>query len=236
MGVPRDLVALEEALRDTPEVDPFASLERSGLLGSPEAGALASQLRRFDLSDPLHVVRLCLQALRVQRQALEPFLLDAELVATLPLGVPGIARSTAQVLREMLRPPVEEVILLGYEITDRDIMRALAKAAQNGASVIMICDRERGAADNTLDDWPSSVPVPRVFVDKRRDDGAPYAKMHAKCLLVDSADLLVTSANFTFHGLHGNIEIGLRVSGQPAREARKIFSHLVESGAVEEKS
>ena len=232
---PRDLVALEEALRDTPEVDPFASLERSGLLGSPEAGALASQLRRLDLSDPLQVVRLCLQALSVQRESLEPFLLDAELVATLPLGVPGIARSTAQVLREMLRPRVEEVILLGYEITDRNIMRALAKAAQNGASVIMICDRERGAADNTLVDWPSSVPAPRVFVDKRRDDGAPYAKMHAKCLLVDSSDLLVTSANFTFHGLHGNIEIGLRVSGQPATEARKIFSHLVESGTVEEK-
>jgi len=58
--------------------------------------------------------------------------------------------------------------------------------------------------------------------------------MHAKCLLVDSRDLLVTSANFTFHGLHGNIEIGVRLSGAPAVEARKIFSHLVENRIVEE--
>ena len=58
--------------------------------------------------------------------------------------------------------------------------------------------------------------------------------MHAKCLLVNGADLLVTSANFTFHGLHGNIEIGVRLSGPPALEARKMFSHLVENGVVEE--
>jgi phosphatidylserine/phosphatidylglycerophosphate/cardiolipin synthase-like enzyme len=58
--------------------------------------------------------------------------------------------------------------------------------------------------------------------------------MHAKCLLVDGHDLLVTSANFTFHGLHGNIEIGIRLSGPPAAEARKIFSHLVGNQVLEE--
>jgi len=60
--------------------------------------------------------------------------------------------------------------------------------------------------------------------------------MHAKCLLVDGTDLLITSANFNFHGLHGNIEIGIRISGPPAAEARKIFSHVVESGLVGEVS
>jgi len=75
---------------------------------------------------------------------------------------------------------------------------------------------------------------PKIFHDRERLDGAPYASMHAKCLLVDGSDLLVTSANFTFHGLHGNIEIGVRLAGAPAAEARKIFSHLVESRVVEE--
>ena len=64
--------------------------------------------------------------------------------------------------------------------------------------------------------------------------GRPYSSMHAKCLLVDGTDLLITSANFTFHGLHGNIEIGARLSGSSALEARKFFSHLVDNGIVEE--
>jgi phosphatidylserine/phosphatidylglycerophosphate/cardiolipin synthase-like enzyme len=82
--------------------------------------------------------------------------------------------------------------------------------------------------------WRSNARRPRIFQDRERTDSAPFASMHAKCLLVDAKDLLVTSANFTFHGLHGNIEIGVRLSGSPAAEARKIFSHLVEHRIVEE--
>ena len=71
-----------------------------------------------------------------------------------------------------------------------------------------------------------------IHKDSLQSDGAPYASMHAKCLLADGSDLLVTSANFTFHGLHGNIEIGIRLSGAPVAEARKIFSHLVTNQIV----
>jgi hypothetical protein len=39
----------------------------------------------------------------------------------------------------------------------------------------------------------------------------------------ESSGDVVTSANFTFFGLHRNIEIGIRISGAPAHEARKIF-------------
>jgi phosphatidylserine/phosphatidylglycerophosphate/cardiolipin synthase-like enzyme len=114
------------------------------------------------------------------------------------------------------------------------MMHLLKAAAAAGASVIAICDRERGAAQRLLERWPPETRRPRIFQDRQRVDVAPYASMHAKCLLVDGDDLLVTSANFTFHGLHGNIEIGIRLSGGPAAEARKIFSHLVESRVLEE--
>src|SRR5690606_12496810 len=114
-----------------------------------------------------------------------------------------------------------EIIILGYELTDRDLIAMLAAAAVRGISVIMIFDRGRGAAIRALESWPSGAPSPKVFHDRVRIESAPYASMHAKCLLVDGRDLLVTSANFTFHGLHGNIEIGIRLSGSPAAEARK---------------
>jgi len=162
------------------------------------------------------------------------WLLEAELVATLPPDTPGIARPTDRVLQEMLTPPIKEIIVLGYEFTDRDMMRILAEATAGGADVIMICDRGRGSATRILDEWPAGAPRPRLFHDRQRSEAAPYAAMHAKCVLVDGKNLLVTSANFTFHGLHGNIEIGVRLCGAPAAEARKIFSHLVENGIVEE--
>lgn len=232
MALARDLVELVARLRERADVDLFAPVERGGLLATPE---YASMLGRIRSTDAGSVVRLCLQALRIQHDELRPKLLDAELVATLPPETPGIARPTARVVREMIDAAKIEIILLGYELTDRDLI-ALAAAAGRGTGVIMICDRGRGAGVRALEAWPSGAPLPQVFHDRERADGAPYASMHAKCLLVDGRNLLVTSANFTFHGLHGNIEIGIRLGGAPVAEARKIFSHLVENRVLEDAS
>jgi phosphatidylserine/phosphatidylglycerophosphate/cardiolipin synthase-like enzyme len=231
MGIARDLVELETRLRDDAGVDFFAPDARGGLLAVPEC---ASMLGRIRPTEPAWVIRLCLQALRIQYEELRPKLLDAELVATLPPEAPGIARPTERVVRQMIEAATAEVILLGYELTDGDLIGLLAAAADRGASVILICDRARGAATRVLQAWPSRTPPPRILHDRERVDGATYASMHAKCLLVDARDLLVTSANFTFHGLRGNIEIGVRLTGGPAAEARKIFSHLVENRILED--
>lgn len=233
MGLARDLVELEARLRDRADIELFAPLERGGLLAVLEC---ASMLGRIRSAEPASVMRLCLQALRIQHEELRPKLLDAELVATLPPDTPGIARPTERVVGEMIDGAKTEIILLGYELTDLDLIGLLAGAAGRGASVIMICDRGRGAAARVLESWPPRTPLPKIFHDRERADGAPYASMHAKCLLVDARDLLVTSANFTFHGLHGNIEIGVRLGGAPAAEARKIFSHLVENRVLEDAS
>jgi phosphatidylserine/phosphatidylglycerophosphate/cardiolipin synthase-like enzyme len=231
MGLARNLVELEARLREREDVDLFLPIERSGLLSTPEC---ASMVARIVSTEPAFVMRLCLQTLRIQYQEMRPKLLDAELVATLPPNTPGIARPTERVVIEMMARATEEIILLGYELTDQDLVRLLAHAASRGTNVIMICDRGRGSARRVLDAWPSGTRPPRIFHDRERSDGAPYASMHAKCLLVDGSDLLVTSANFTFHGLHGNIEIGVRLAGAPAAEARKIFAHLVENRLLEE--
>jgi len=234
MGIPRDIVSLEETLRSNKDIDLFAPMERGGILDSPEANTILRRIREDDLCDPAQVLRLCVQALRVQHDELVPHLVGAELVATLPPEIPGIARPTIQVIREMLHPHCREVIVVGYELSDSDMMNLLAEVASRGADLVMICDRMRGSVSHLLESWPTSVKQPRIFQDRVRAEVAPYASMHAKCLLVDGKDLLITSANFTFHGLHGNIEIGVRLSGPPVVEARKIFSHLVETGIVEE--
>ena len=231
MALARDLVGLEALVRERAEVDLFLPLSAGGLLAVPECASIVECIRSHD---PAWVVRLCLQALRIQYDELRPRLLDAELVATLPPETPGIARPTERVVREMVERASSEVILLGYDFTDGDLVRLVADAARRGAGVIVICDRGRGAASRIAEAWPVGVPLPRLLHNRERPDRAPYSSMHAKCLLVDTVDLLVTSANFTFHGLHGNIEIGVRLGGAPAGEARKVFSYLVESRILED--
>src|SRR5215475_12520622 len=130
MGIARDLVQLETRLREHAEIDLFAPIERSGVLTVPECASMIQYLRA---SDPASVIRLCLQALRIQYEELRPKLLDAEFVATLPPETPGIARPTERVVRHMIEGARTEVILLGYELSDRDLIGLLAGAAGRGA-------------------------------------------------------------------------------------------------------
>ena len=133
-------------LREGNRVDPFLPVERSGMSSSSECAEITARLAPADLREAGAVTRLCLQVLRIQHDLLRPRLLDAELVATLPPGTPGIARPTEFVVREMLQRATTEIILLGYEFTDPSIVQLLAAAVERGTNVVIICDRGRGAA------------------------------------------------------------------------------------------
>jgi phosphatidylserine/phosphatidylglycerophosphate/cardiolipin synthase-like enzyme len=229
MGLPRDLVDLEAQLRAVPGLDIFAS--KRELETNPQIQAVLKAFSSVPRSE-LNTLALCLQALRIQHEELRPQLLDAELVATIPADSPGIARPTERVVREMLSTSTREVIILGYEFTSQEMVDVLADASKRGVEIIMILDRTRGAVERILDNWPKGSPAPFLYKDKERPGAGPYASMHAKCLLVDGKNLLITSANFTLHGMRENIEIGVRLAGWPAIEARKVFSYLVQNGLV----
>lgn len=230
MSLSRDLAKLESYLHQQ-GLDPFRA---SDLNDSAAAQDLLAKLEASGISDAAQIARLCLQALRIQRAEFEPQLCSAEFVATIPRSVPGMARPTKLVIAEMIASAKSEIIILGYELTDRLLVDRLAEAVARGVDVTLILDRRKAAAEMILGHWPAETKRPKIYHDKQRPNAGPFASQHAKCLLVDEKDLLVTSANFTFHGLHENIEIGVRLSGSSAAEARKIFSHLVESGLAVE--
>jgi phosphatidylserine/phosphatidylglycerophosphate/cardiolipin synthase-like enzyme len=230
VALARELVELGSRLRGDAAIDLFAARGRGSFLSAPET---APFLQRLEGVSPSGALVLCLQALQVQLFELAPKLLDAELVATLPPEVPGLARPTETVIQEMIARARSEIILLGYDFTDAGLVQQLATACNRTVSVVLICDRHKGGACRVSALWPNGGGKPRIFHDRQRPGAAPFASLHAKCILVDAAELLVTSANFTFHGLRGNIEVGIRIAGSPAAEARKVFSYLVETQIVE---
>lgn len=228
MSFARDVVSLDEKLRgeDRP-LDRFDSRARTGLARDPVAAALVERLAGSGVLDPVTTVLLALQALEIQHSDLKPKLIDAAFVMTLPGEVPSAGRPTAMVVREMLSNASREIVALGYEVTHEDVLQELFDATKRGVAVTLICDRGRLQTSRLGGLGGSGA---RVYVDTVAASDARYAKMHCKCLLVDDEDLLITSANFTFHGLHGNIEFGVRLRGAPCLGARGLFEHLVTSG------
>lgn len=61
------------------------------------------------------------------------------------------------------------------------------------------------------------------------------AALHAKVISVDQNKTLITSANLSYHGQEGNIELGTLVeSKEIAKQVNDIFTHLIFSKVVQE--
>lgn len=53
------------------------------------------------------------------------------------------------------------------------------------------------------------------------------AALHAKLLVADREDALITSANLTYHGFERNLEMGIRVTGRAAAEIHDQIHQLI---------
>jgi phosphatidylserine/phosphatidylglycerophosphate/cardiolipin synthase-like enzyme len=60
-----------------------------------------------------------------------------------------------------------------------------------------------------------------------------HLKLHAKVLVADHIDALVTSANLTSYAMDRNMEMGVRVLGAPAAAIAQHFRLLIARGILE---
>ena len=169
-----------------------------------------------------------------------------QVVWTGPKVEGSFLRSTREVVRGLLRGACRDLLVIGYWISARDagegiieeVIASLGEAVNRGVSVKVIVDeRERiDGRDNQqvlLDAWPTGVPLPRLFTWRLPADDR-YLKLHAKVLVADGEDALVTSANLTFYAMDRNMEMGVRVIGDPAGSIADHFYRLIETGVLEE--
>lgn len=137
-------------------------------------------------------------------------------------------RATREVVREIVRNAKKELIVVGYWLAGREdgegiiqeLIQLISEAVLRGVVLTVVLD-ERERSDGTdnrriLEDlWPSSTPFPRLLT-WRLPLGEKHLKLHAKVMVADENDALVTSANLTWYAMDRNIEMGIRVIGQPA--------------------
>jgi phosphatidylserine/phosphatidylglycerophosphate/cardiolipin synthase-like enzyme len=149
-------------------------------------------------------------------------------------------RSTLPVIKEMLRWARRSVLVVTYSVwigTDDSgsVIDQLAELSSAGVDVTFVLDRRYQEGWNVAQlkrRWPSGRRPPSLYTWQHEDDA--IAKLHAKVLVVDRRDLLITSANLTSHGMKHNLEFGLRVFGRPAEDASEHLEALIRGGVFEE--
>ena len=69
----------------------------------------------------------------------------------------------------------------------------------------------------------------KVLFQNNKED--KMAALHAKIIMVDNYKTLISSANLSYHGMSGNIEIGTSlVSAKIAKQIDTLFKDLLFSG------
>ncbi len=173
-----------------------------------------------------------------------------ELVLSGP-DVPGVpSRDTEAVMTSLIEAARSSILMVGYAIWNgRRLFVRLAERmdADPALEVTFFLNIKRGekrdpgprivedfAAEFRALHWPGRR-LPTVYYDPRSLDFVPSerAQLHAKCVVVDGSETLITSANFTEAAQRRNIEVGALFRDiVTARRISGHFSALVACGVL----
>ncbi|MDA7859170.1 DISARM system phospholipase D-like protein DrmC [bacterium] len=156
-------------------------------------------------------------------------------------------RRTEAVVNEILASAEKELLIVGYWLVTstehiRELLDLLIEKSRSGVRVRFIFDsgEKSSGPDNfsALDErWPADLPGAKrevyrwnsTLTQATSNSGFTYdRKLHAKVIVSDHSDALVTSANLTKAGFQENLEMGLRIQGDMAGAIVRHFDLLID--------
>ncbi len=248
----QDLIRLADLLEAGLLAPPWGALSLRDHIAAAHADAVArcfGELSERDMP-PGHVA-LLLRAFAAGAQAAGGSSWPVELVVSGP-DVTGGARDTGVVVRQLFGKARERVLAVGFAVRQgKSVFKVLADRLDDDESLeaILCIDARRQPGDTSLDrevlrrfanefvrqEWPGSR-LPRVYYDPRSlaPAGRTASSMHAKCVVIDGREALVTSANFTEAAQQRNIELGLLADSEGvASRIEDHFKSLIRNGFLD---
>lgn len=237
-----DLRELANALKSRRISAPYSELQVNRVLSptfTPDIIAALQELSYcgFDEQQMSVTLEMLLHDRLHGRKAEPPI----DLVTSGP-EAPGIAnRDTAVVVRELFAHAKKSVLVVGYAVYQgASVFEALAQRmdAIPDLDVKLFLNIARPDNDSTPAEilvsqftqrfqdsqWPKDYRLPAVFYDPRSVADDKRSSLHAKCVVVDTEQVFVSSANFTKAAQERNIEVGLKI--QSSWLAGRLIRHF----------
>ena len=158
----------------------------------------------------------------------------ASLVTTVPPSFSVRAKSTKNTVEGMIRGAKRSVLITGYSLSGyfSDLVDVLIDKSQKGVYVkFFVNNIENQKGFDKLCRYKGRF----LHIYNFAGSNDSMAALHAKVISVDEQQTLITSANLSYHGQEGNIELGALVdSREIAKQVDDIFTHLVFTKVVKE--
>lgn len=160
--------------------------------------------------------------------------ITATLVATVPPSFSVRAKSTKNTVEGMIRGAKRYVLITGYSLSGyfADLVDVLIEKSQKGIYVkFFVNNIENQKGFDKLCRYKGRFLHIYNFAGSKDS----MAALHAKVISVDEQQTLITSANLSYHGQEGNIELGTLVDSKKiARQVDDVFTHLIFNKIVQE--
>lgn len=152
----------------------------------------------------------------------------AELAITAPISFKLKARKINEVITNMIQDSQKSITLTGYSVSDyfSEMIDLIISKSQQGIYVRLYLNDYEKHKNNLKRLMDLRTKHLRVFDYQKQDD--EMAALHAKTIVVDEKELLVSSANLSYHGMQGNVEMGIRlVSDNKAKQVESLLKEMV---------
>lgn len=152
----------------------------------------------------------------------------AELAITAPISFKLKARKINEVITNMIQDSQKSITLTGYSVSDyfSEMIDLIISKSQQGIYVRLYLNDYEKHKTNLKRLMDLRTKHLRVFDYQKQDD--EMAALHAKTIVVDEKELLVSSANLSYHGMKGNVEMGIRlVSEDKAKQVESLLKEMV---------
>ena len=247
-----DLLRLADLLEAGLLVPPLSALTLRDHIPDVHATPVAQCIRDLTSRDMVpNQIALLLRTFAAGRKAAGDIPTPIEVVISGPDST-GDTRDTGVVIRQLFARARKHVLAVGFAVHQgKSVFKTLADRLDNDDSfdATLCIDIRRQRGDTSLkreivqrfanqfvfDEWPGNR-LPPVYYDPR--SLGPTAKtassMHAKSVVIDGREALVTSANFTEAAQERNIELGLLVDSHAiAGRIEHHFTTLIRKGSLE---
>ena len=158
---------------------------------------------------------------------------QAALVVTAPPSFAIRNKVTKVVVDDMLSRAQKSILITGYSLSEyfSDMIERIIQKSQQGILVKFYVNNveSQRCFDRLLKYHGRFLEV--YNYPKQQDS---MSALHAKVISIDQCETLITSANLSYHGQEGNIELGTQiVSKEIAIQVEQLFTQLVFSKVFE---
>ncbi len=168
---------------------------------------------------------------------------NTSLVWSSPIKYHEKIDQTYSIFLKMINDANDSIFFVGYAMTDeenQEIFEALKKAAkERHVKIKIIFDKATKAKK-----WGKWTKSPKKIIAKMWGDIEHFpeiysydnvnSSLHAKFLVIDEEEILVTSANMTDRAMTRNLEMGIRHKGKVAKDAADLIELLIKKKIISE--